>query len=362
MVGGKADRPFTFDYCLWSFDGFYTFQDTGYHAPSPGGRYADQKYLWQTLGAPMLDKALGGLNVCMLAYGPMSAGKSYTMFGEGADRGVVPMMAEAIFKRMTFNVEPGTNFKVQFHMVEIYMEKVRDLLMPKISSAQGLAIREKNKTTFVDGVCKKVIHSVDEFDHWLSIGNKQRTVNEIQSKTPNNRSHTVVTFELVKERSGREQCTTITLVDLAGPEKQGWYQMGENRTAETNAINLSLSALGNVIMALAKNSENKGPKVIVPYRESSLTRILTQALGGNSSTVMLCAIKPGSSSYDETMSTLKFAERAALIKNDPAIFEQAQDRMLRELLEENQKLKSDLKGGAKKDFDAGDHFNITPAN
>jgi hypothetical protein len=138
------------------------------------------------------------------------------------------------------------------------------------------------------------------------------------------RSHTVFTIEIVKVttfQGKKSQVTSeINLVDLAGSEKTSQAKTSGDRLAEGNAINLSLSALGNVITALAKNS-NSQTKVVVPYRDSVLTRMLQEALGGNSSTIMVCAIRPGINYYEETLNTLKYADRAKQIKNAPKVNE-----------------------------------------
>ena len=120
---GQPDRKFTYDYAMWSFDGFTT-DSTGYNVPNPGSNYCDQNKAWEMVGNRILDKAWGGLNVTMFAYGQTGSGKSYTMFGYGANRGVVPMAADRIFERIRANTDPNITFKVTVHMVEIYMEKI----------------------------------------------------------------------------------------------------------------------------------------------------------------------------------------------------------------------------------------------
>ena len=164
------------------------------------------------------------------------------------------------------------------------------------------------------------------------------------------RSHTVVTlkFEKVTKVGGKEGIlsATINIVDLAGSEKQGQAQTSGDRLAEGNAINKSLSALGNVIEALADKCTGKAKKgAVIPYRDSALTRMLQQALGGNSSTIMICAIRPGHLYYEETLNTLKYADRAKKIKNTPTINEDADAKMIRELKEENERLRKELASG-----------------
>ena len=164
------------------------------------------------------------------------------------------------------------------------------------------------------------------------------------------RSHTVFVIEMFKVTTfnGKKSQTesTINLVDLAGSEKVEDAQTTGDRLKEGTAINSSLSALGNVITALAKNSNaGKGPKVLVPYRDSVLTKILRESLGGNSSTIMCCAIRPGCNYYQSTLDTLKYADRAKQIKNAPTINESPQDKLIRELKEENERLKKELAMG-----------------
>ena len=119
----QADRTFTYDYAMWSFDEFTT-DANGYNVPNPGSNYCDQNKAWELVGTRMLDKAWQGLNVTMFAYGQTGSGKSYTMFGYGANRGVVPMAADRIFERIRANTDTNISFKVTVHMVEIYMEKI----------------------------------------------------------------------------------------------------------------------------------------------------------------------------------------------------------------------------------------------
>jgi hypothetical protein len=123
IATNQPDRVFTYDYAMWSFDGFTT-DANGYNVPNPGSNYCDQNKAWEMLGTRMLDKAWQGLNVTMFAYGQTGSGKSYTMFGYGANKGVVPMAADRIFERIRANTDPSISFKVSVHMVEIYMEKI----------------------------------------------------------------------------------------------------------------------------------------------------------------------------------------------------------------------------------------------
>ena len=136
--------------------------------------------------------------------------------------------------------------------------------------------------------------------------------------------------------------SVINIVDLAGSEKSGQAGTTGDRLAEGNAINRSLSALGNVITVLAEHATGKNLRGVVPYRDSTLTRMLQDALGGNSATIMVCAIRPGHTYYEETNNTLMYADRAKKIKNKPTVNEDPQAKLIRELKEENEKLKKML--------------------
>lgn len=165
------------------------------------------------------------------------------------------------------------------------------------------------------------------------------------------RAHTVVTisFERITKTPSGDLVTDaeINLVDLAGSEKSTQAGTSGDRLKEGNAINQSLTSLGNVISALADQATGKAkPGSHIPYRDSNLTRMLQQALGGNSSTIMVCAIRPGHPYYEETLNTLKYADRAKKIKNKPVVNESPQDKLIKELQEENRRLKESMaKGG-----------------
>jgi len=198
------------------------------------------------------------------------------MFGYGANRGVVPMAADRIFERINQNTDPNIEFKVTVNMVEIYMEKIQDLLIAKKDRGAPLKIRENKGDVYIEGVQQKVVENYDQIAKWIEFGDKNRAIDETAMNKTSSRSHTVFTIEIVKVttfQGKKSQVTSeINLVDLAGSEKTGQAKTSGDRLAEGNAINLSLSALGNVITALAQKSQGK--KVVVPYRDSVLTRML----------------------------------------------------------------------------------------
>ena len=235
-------------------------------------------------------------------------------------------------------------------MVEIYMEKIQDLLVPAAKRGPPLPIKQSKQGVYVQGAKKTVVANYDDIQRVIDFGEKNRTLGETQMNATSSRSHTVVTIDFQKVttlagKDGRLK-SMINIVDLAGSEKQQQAGTSGDRLAEGNAINKSLSCLGNVIEVLADHAMGKNLKRVVPYRDSALTRMLQDAIGGNSATIMVAAIRPGHTYYDETLNTLKYADRAKKIKNKPTINEDPQAKLIRELQEENAKLRAQLGGAA----------------
>lgn len=177
----------------------------------------------------------------------------------------------------------------------------------------------------------------------MSEGYRNRSIGSTQMNKTSSRAHTIITitfqqFEMI-DGNQTERISVINLVDLAGSEKQKQTQASKERLKEGCAINLSLTTLGRVINILADKSSGLAKDQVVPYRESSLTRMLQNALGGNSKTIMVCAISPASINYEESLNTLRYAERAKKVKNVAVINESASDKQIRELRSENEKLK-----------------------
>ena len=353
----KADgskRDFFFDYCYWSHDQFETDAQNGYMTPTPGGRYADQQRVFADLGVGVLDNAWNGYHTCLFAYGQTGSGKSYSMVGYGSNKGIIPMACEEIFHRMSQASGPGVKFEVKVSMLEIYNEKVQDLLQSTSSrTKEGLKIREsQGQGVFVEGISKMSVNSYDEISAALEMGNTHRTIAATQMNATSSRAHTVLTISFTQtfldtttgQPLNRKQ-SDINLVDLAGSERASKTGATGDRLTEGSNINLSLSTLGRVITALAKKGSGELGKDTIPYRESKLTRILQNALGGNSKTAMIAAISPAVFNYDETLSTLRYADQVKSIKNVAIVNETQQERLIRELREENEKLKAMLGGG-----------------
>ena len=346
------EKKFTFDHSFWSHDGFRTLEN-GYMEPEDD-KYADQKIVFETVGKQILDNAWQGYHCCLFAYGQTGAGKSYSMVGYGANKGIVPISCDEIFRRIRENKDADKTFEVQVSMLEIYNEKVQDLLIkPDKRPPSGLKIREsKVLGIFVDGLTKHPVTSYAEISNKMDEGYNNRTIGSTLMNATSSRAHTIVTIEfkqitmVAKKKS--EKLSMINLVDLAGSERSGSTGATGDRLKEGCNINKSLLILGNVINCLADKAIGKNKNMLPPYRDSALTRILQNALGGNSKTVMICALSPASINYEETLSTLRYADRAKKIQNKAVINESEHDKMVRLLKEENVNLKKMIEDLQKK--------------
>jgi kinesin family protein 1 len=343
--GGKdtGQKIFAFDKSYWSFD-------------RSDDHYAGQDNLHNDLGKPLLDNAFQGYNNCIFAYGQTGSGKSYSMMGYGKEAGVIPKICQDMFERIgSMQEDKNLRCTVEVSYLEIYNERVRDLLNP--STKGNLKVREHPSTgPYVEDLAKLVVSSFNEIEHLMDEGNKARTVAATNMNETSSRSHAVFTLTLTQKRHdvetnmAMEKVAKISLVDLAGSERATSTGATGARLKEGAEINRSLSTLGRVIAALADLSDSKKKKTgkgagQVPYRDSVLTWLLKDSLGGNSMTAMIAAISPADINYDETLSTLRYADSAKRIKNHAVVNEDANARMIRELKEELATLRSKLSGG-----------------
>ena len=348
---GIAEKEFAFDYSYWSHDEFVEDADSGMMVKdSPSSRYADQMSVFNDLGVGVLNNAFEGYHCCLFAYGQTGSGKSYSMVGYGKNKGIIPIACEEIFKRIHSVESKSLQCEVTASMLEIYNEQIQDLLKPPGERIKGgLKIREDPKTgVYVQDLSKFPCTSYDEISNILDKGNNNRTVAATQMNATSSRAHTVLTIsftQIIYDESGKpfnRKQSNINLVDLAGSERASKTGASGDTLKEGSNINKSLSTLGRVITALANKSS--GSKEIVPYRESSLTRILQNALGGNSKTTMIAAISPATYNVEETLSTLRYAYQVKSIKNQAIVNETPQEKLIRELKEENERLKAMLEG------------------
>lgn len=315
-ASGKV-REFAFDQSYWSHDGFVTDPDTAYMSPLPGSAYADQDMVFKDFGMQLLDNAFEGYNVCMFAYGQTGSGKSYSIVGYPGNLGVIPRACAEIFKRVNAReADPDNSIKheIQLSMIEIYNEKVQDLLVaPNSRPKDGLKIRmHPTIGVYVEAMVKVPVASYEEIEAQIEKGTKNRTIGSTNMNATSSRAHTVtgIYFKQIQidKASGKktnEKVSDINLIDLAGSERAGSTGATGDRLKEGSNINRSLMILGKVISALAKKAEGKN--VQPPFRESALTFLLQNALGGNTKTSMVAALSPANINHDETLSTLRYA-------------------------------------------------------
>uniref|UniRef100_A0A671SMQ6 Kinesin-like protein n=1 Tax=Sinocyclocheilus anshuiensis TaxID=1608454 RepID=A0A671SMQ6_9TELE len=340
---GKGDnicdvsfQVFAYDYCFWSMD------------EVEAAKFAGQDVVFQCLGESLLDSAFQGYNACIFAYGQTGSGKSYTMMGTAEQPGLIPRLCSSLFERTIQEQREGESFTVEVSYMEIYNEKVRDLLDPK-GSRQALRVREHNVLgPYVDGLSRLAVTSYKDIESLMSEGNKSRTVAATNMNEESSRSHAVFNIILthtlrdLKTGTSGEKVSKLSLVDLAGSERADKTGAGGERLKEGSNINRSLTTLGLVISALAEQGAGKNKSKFVPYRDSVLTWLLKDSLGGNSRTAMVAAVSPAADNYDETLSTLRYADRAKSIVNHAVVNEDPNARIIRELREEVEKLRSQL--------------------
>uniref|UniRef100_A0A8C2CE70 Kinesin family member 13Bb n=1 Tax=Cyprinus carpio TaxID=7962 RepID=A0A8C2CE70_CYPCA len=329
-------QVFAYDYCFWSMD------------EAEAAKFAGQDVVFQCLGESLLDSAFQGYNACIFAYGQTGSGKSYTMMGAAEQPGLIPRLCSSLFQRTVQEQREGESFTVEVSYMEIYNEKVRDLLEPK-GSRQALRVREhKVLGPYVDGLSRLAVTSYKDIESLMSEGNKSRTVAATNMNEESSRSHAVFNIILthtlrdLKTGTSGEKVSKLSLVDLAGSERADKTGAGGERLKEGSNINRSLTTLGLVISALAEQGAGRNKSKFVPYRDSVLTWLLKDSLGGNSRTAMVATVSPAADNYDETLSTLRYADRAKSIVNHAVVNEDPNARIIRELREEVEKLRSQL--------------------
>nr|XP_006820258.1 PREDICTED: kinesin family member 3A isoform X2 [Saccoglossus kowalevskii] len=292
---------------------------------------------------PIVDAVLEGYNGTIFAYGQTGTGKTFTMEGERNKpemRGVIPNSFAHIFGHIAKAAE-DVRFLVRVSYLEIYNEDVRDLL-GKDQHAR-LEVKERPDVgVYVKDLSAFVVNNADDMDRIMTMGNKNRSVGATDMNEHSSRSHAIFSVTIECSEPGpdgkhRVRAGKLHLVDLAGSERQSKTGSTGQRLKEATKINLSLSTLGNVISALVD-----GRSTHIPYRNSKLTRLLQDSLGGNAKTVMCANFGPADYNYDETMSTLRYANRAKNIKNSAKINEDPKDALLRQFQKEIEELKKRL--------------------
>ena len=299
-----------------------------------------QETIYEETVMPIVDFVLEGYNGTIFAYGQTGTGKTFTMEGEDTvpeQGGIMPRSFETIFKAI--EADPSKQYLVRASYMELYKEDIRDLLSK--NPKNKLEIREKPDTgVYVKDLCSFVVRSVKEIKEIMYTGRGNRTTAETKMNERSSRSHSVFTVTIETAQMGLDMKSHIragklNMVDLAGSERQQKTEAVGIRLEEAAKINLSLSTLCHVISTL---TDPKGGSHI-PYRNSKLTRILQDSLGGNTKTVMVANIGPADYNYEESLNTIRYANRAKNIVNKPRINEDPKDAMIREFQEEIMKLR-----------------------
>ncbi|XP_062827399.1 kinesin-like protein KIF17 isoform X2 [Anolis carolinensis] len=309
-----------------------------------GAYYIDQntEEIYNEIAYPLIEGVTEGYNGTIFAYGQTGSGKSFTMQGvlePFSQKGIIPRAFEHLFESV--QCAENTKFLVRASYLEIYNEDIRDLLGS--NTKQKLELKEHpEKGVYVKGLSQHTVHSIAQCEHIMETGWRNRAVGYTLMNKDSSRSHSIFTINMeiyVVDERGQDylRAAKLNLVDLAGSERQSKTGAVGERLKEATKINLSLSALGNVISALAD-----GRSKHVPYRDSKLTRVLQDSLGGNTKTLMIACLSPADNNYDESLSTLRYAHRAKNIKNKPRINEDPKDALLREYQEEIKTLKAIL--------------------
>ncbi|XP_036006336.1 stAR-related lipid transfer protein 9 isoform X2 [Fundulus heteroclitus] len=357
---------FCFDYCYWSVD-------------PADPHYASQEEVFQDLGVSVLAGASEGYNVCLFAYGQTGSGKTYTMMGAPESVGLTPRICQGLFCPEDSFSDGQNSSRVEISFLEIYNERVRDLLRGgEQKKRTSLRVREHpDKGPYVEDLSQHMVTDCKQAIDLLEEGVANRMTAATHNHDASSRSHAIFTIQytqaILENNLPSETVSKINLVDLAGSERAD-PQYCRDRLTEGSSINKSLVTLGIVISALAQNSQmssscqsinsvaSEGDSstlgshssslsggggggrrhCFIPYRDSVLTWLLKDSLGGNSKTIMIATVSPSASSYNETLSTLRYAAHARNIVNKPRVNEDANVRLIRELREEIDRLKSML--------------------
>ncbi|XP_055763502.1 kinesin-like protein KIF16B isoform X6 [Salvelinus fontinalis] len=340
----ESKKTFTYDF---SYDS----------ADSKSNTFVSQEKVFKDLGSDVLKSAFQGYNACIFAYGQTGSGKSYTMMGNPGDAGLIPRICEGLFSRIAGMTRwDEASFRTEVSYLEIYNERVRDLLRRKSTQTYNLRVREHPKDgPYVEDLSKHLVQNYHDVEELMEAGNINRTTAATGMNDTSSRSHAIFTINFTQAKFDAEMpCETISkihLVDLAGSERADATGATGVRLKEGGNINKSLVTLGNVISALADLSQDgvntnlKKKQVFVPYRDSVLTWLLKDSLGGNSKTIMIATISPADVNYGETLSTLRYANRAKNIINKPTINEDCNVKLIRELRAEIARLKALLVQG-----------------
>ncbi|KAK4954795.1 hypothetical protein LTR10_006987 [Elasticomyces elasticus] len=312
------EKSFTFDKSFWSHN-------------EKDAHYAQQQDVYASFGEEFLDHNFDGYHTCIFAYGQTGSGKSYTMMGSLDQPGLIPRTCRGLFERIEAEVNSSITYNVHVSYFEIYNEHVKDLLTKGTNPPTYLKIREsKSDGVYVQNLTDESAKSYEDIERLMKMGDMNRTTASTKMNDTSSRSHAVFTLTLkqiqhdIATDSTIERLARMRLVDLAGSERANRTEATGQRLREGGNINQSLTTLGRVIAALADPKRQRASRMtglqnqakrrtdVVPYRDSVLTWLLKDSLGGNSKTAMVACISPVD--YDETLGTLRYADQAKRIR------------------------------------------------
>lgn len=362
------EKAFTFDNSFWSHN-------------TDDRHYATQEDVYNSLGEEFLDHNFEGYHTCIFAYGQTGSGKSYTMMGTPDQPGLIPRTCEDLFERIAHaqSETPNISYNVRVSYFEVYNEHVRDLLVPVVPNQPPYYLKIRESPTegpYVKDLTEVPVRNIQEILRHMRTGDASRTTASTKMNDTSSRSHAVFTIMLkqihhdMETDETTERSSRIRLVDLAGSERAKSTEATGARLREGSNINKSLTTLGRVIAALAdpKQSQSRGGRrrgggggggrdAVVPYRDSILTWLLKDSLGGNSKTAMIACIAP--SDYEETLSTLRYADQAKRIRtravvNQDSVSAAERDAQIAAMSEEIRQLQLVVGDSRRREKDAKD--------
>lgn len=334
-------KKFDYDRTFWSVD-------------ESDGNYCDQTTVVEEVGAELKENALDAYNCCLFAYGQTGSGKTFSVVGNKEQPGLLPVTVAEIFKFIEdekSNTQDPSTFRCTCSYVEIYNEQFRDLLATPAEKGQqpNLQVHQNPQHgTYIEGLKEVPVFDPAGVDALLEFGVKARTIGATCMNAQSSRSHCIFCLEIIRKRQKSTTHSKLNLVDLAGSERQAKTQASGDRLKEGSMINKSLSCLAQVIHKLAEVSEGRGKKAAnqhVPFRDSKLTYALQDSLSGNSKTIMMTAISPSLFNYDETLSTLRFAESVKKIKTKAKKNEHNEEKLVNALQAECERLRKLVEAG-----------------
>ncbi|KAF2863225.1 kinesin-domain-containing protein [Piedraia hortae CBS 480.64] len=355
------EKSFTFDKSFWSHE-------------ERDAHYAHQHHVYASFGEEFLDHNFDGYHTCIFAYGQTGSGKSYTMMGTPDEPGLIPRTCQGLFERIESEQNSSITYNVHVSYFEIYNEHVKDLLVSQSRHGppQYLKIREsKSDGVYVQNLTDEQVKCYEDIERLMKMGDLNRTTASTKMNDTSSRSHAVFTLTLkqiqhdIATDSTIERLARMRLVDLAGSERANRTEATGQRLREGGNINQSLTTLGRVIAALADPKRNRAPRQnqskrraeVVPYRDSVLTWLLKDSLGGNSKTAMVACISP--TDYEETLSTLRYADQAKRIRtkahvNQDAVSAAERDAKIMEMAETIKQLQLSVNAAATRKRDEAD--------